>query len=260
MDGAIFFKNLRFFSNDYVIYKNGNDITGHCYGYWREIRIKQNREAGELYRVTINKLEAGGAIRGKLLPATEMMLAEQDNWHIELRNPDYELILQLVNHSVETITLKRYTSSADTVFIKAPAKELEKAINIPLAVHIAGLNVSVNKAVGNELIERYQRIVKEIETKGRAAETVAAYYLFPGKIYFSQGVYREAKEAFTQCLMILTFNGLQPDHDAIYHYAIVKETEGYTSEAKMFYRLALERYTDNAGLVSRDEIMEALNR
>jgi len=40
----------------------------------------------------------------------------------------------------------------------------------------------------------------------------------------------------------------------------VKETEGNISEAKMFYRLALECYTDNAGLVSRKEILEALKR
>ena len=259
MDGPSVLKDLKFISNDYIIYKNGKDVTGHCYGYRREISIRKNREVEQVYNVTIYKLD-GNRIADKFLPRTKMILVDQDNLHIQITNPAYGLILGLHNNSVQHITLKRYDNNTDIFFIKAPSKELVQAISIPLPIHLAGLNDSVDKAERNELIERYYGIVKEMETKGSAIEAMAGYYLFLGKLQSGQGAYRDSKEAFTQSLMMLAFSGLQPNHEAIYRYGLVKEMEGNISEAKMFYRLALDRYSDNAGSVSRKEIKESLNR
>ena len=87
--------------------------------------------------------------------------------------------------------------------------------------------------------------MKETETRGSAIEALAGYYLFLGKL---------------QSGMMLTLSGLQPDPEAIYRHGLVKEMEGYISEAKMFYRLALDRYPDSAGPISREEIIESLSR
>ena len=256
MNQTIGLKDLKFISNDYIIYKNGKDITGHCYGYLREIRIRRNRKVLALYDVTIYKLQENRAIRTKLLPTTQLLLVAQDHLHIQLQNPDYRLILGLHNNSVQQVTLTRYGNNTDTVFRKALTKKMEQQINIPLSAHLRNMNVLAK----NGLIEKYNRVVNEMQEKGQAAAAIAQYYLFLGKLQFQQGLYREAKEAFTQSIMVLIFNAERPGHEAYYWFGKVNEAEGNTIEAKTFYRLALERYTGNAEFVSREEIIEALNR
>lgn len=263
-------KNLKFISNDYVIHQNGKDISGHCYGYWREIRIRKNIEQAE-YGVTIHKLNSSHSFYSKKLMLTrKMVLAEQDSFRIQLkgvptRKPDnsyahYGLMLRLNNNLViEEIILNRYHSNTEILFIKAPAKKVEQTIDIQLTSHLASLKDAAYQADRNTLIETYHRIVKEIEANGKAPKSIANYYLLLGRIQFSHGQFKEAKEAFTQTNMVLKFKGHPSSYEAIYWFGKVSEVEGKMEEAITFYRLALDLYKDNTGQISREEIETALN-
>lgn len=119
MDQAIDLKFLKYISNDYVIYKNGEAVSGHCYGFRREFRIRKNREARDLYDVAIYKLNGHRKVRGKMMHTMQMMLVEQNNSQIQLRNGNDNFFIRLHNNAVNEIIWKRHQYCTDTIYISA---------------------------------------------------------------------------------------------------------------------------------------------
>jgi len=259
MDPDIDLKFLKYISNDHIIYKNGEPVSGHCYGNWRVFHIRKQKQENKLYQVDIYKLGSNGQVRDKIIASLQMELVTQKNSQIQFSNQDDSLLIRLHNNAVNEIIWKRFQYCTDTLYIKAPTKELEQMINIPFSLHLTDLNAPANKTDRDGLIERYYTIVKDMEIHGQASQAKARYYLFLGKVQLSRGACREAREALTLCIMTLLFNNFPPNHEAIYWFGKVYEAEGNLTAAKSCYDLALKRYTDHPGGIRREEIIQALN-
>ena len=244
---------LVFISNDHIVYENGNNISGHCYGEWRQLRIRKMN--GHVYRFSIIKLRPGNLREiGKAMHPTAVMLTEQENGYLRFTEQNKELLVWLHNNKIKAV--RWHDENRVTHFIKAPGKKLQQAVSIPLDVHLA----LMQKESRNGLIERYQSILQATEINGDATVETASYYLYLGQSFFRSSLYREAKEAFTLCSMTLLFNHRSPWHETIYWFGRVNEVEGNNTEARQFYYLAIERYREGEGLVTREKIQIALNR
>jgi len=73
-----------------------------------------------------------------------------------------------------------------------------------------------------------------------------------GKNEFNVGNYASAKNIFSE------INLKYHNHECYYWYAKIKEMQGLTTDAIMYYRFALDKYVDNAQLISEDEIIQAM--
>lgn len=247
------FTELVFISNDHIVYENGNNISGHCYGEWRQLRIRKMID--HVYRFSIIKLRPGHFRGiGKVMYPTVVMLAEQQSGYMRFTEDNKELLVLLHNDKVTAV--RWHDDKRVTHFIKAPGKKLQQAVSIPLDVHLA----LILQQSRDGLIERYQSILHTTEMQGDATIETASYYLYLGQCFYRNQLYREAKEAFTLCSMTLIFHHRHPWHETIYWFGRVNEAEGNYTEAKQFYFLAIERYREGEGLVTRDKIQMALNR
>lgn len=245
-------KELVFISNDHIVYENGNNISGHCYGEWRQLRIR--RIIGQVYRFSVAKLRPGNLREtGKAMSPAAVILQEQHTGYLRFTEEDKELLVWMENNKVKEV--RWHDAGRATVFIKAPDKKLQRAINIPLDFHLA----RVKNESRSGLIEKYQSILHVMETKADATLETASYYLFLGQSFFSSGAYREAKEAFTQCSMMLLFNGHTPWHETIFWFGRISEEEGNVHDAKQFYVLAMERYKEGKGGVTKEQIQAAMD-
>lgn len=229
-------KNLSFVSNDYTIYQDGKDISGHCYGFWRKIRVINHDDQ---FSVTIHKLDPRYHLRpGKrVVAAAPLSAVKCTNTTIVLSGSDDTFILSLHNDKVKAINW--LNGSRDVLYLKAPTTKMEKIVDVPLQSHIE----EMDKKCRNVLIEKYNEIVSRVELNDEmmVKQATADYYLTLGMLQFKRELYREAKEALIQCNMTLVFAGLMPGPDAVWWFAKVSETEGNFEEARNFYELALKR-------------------
>jgi RimJ/RimL family protein N-acetyltransferase len=112
----------------------------------------------------------------------------------------------------------------------------------------------------SELISAINNITALIKTSGQHPKLVAKYFYLLGRIKFNEKNYEEAKEAFGQCNKINMFENLPQNHETFYWFARMRELENKPKDAKMYYGFALEKFSNDPELISRDEIQRAINK
>lgn len=111
-----------------------------------------------------------------------------------------------------------------------------------------------------QLIPVINNIVNEINSKGQHPLLLTKYFYLLGRIKFIEGSYDEAQDAFGQLNMITMNEGMPENYETFYWFARIRETKGLIEDAKMYYGFALERYNENPSLISRDDILKAMNK
>lgn len=111
----------------------------------------------------------------------------------------------------------------------------------------------------DELIAAINNVKEQIEAKGQHPKLIAKYLYLLGRIKFNENNYDEAKEAFGQCNMTTMNSGLPDNHETFYWFARIHEIKGEQENADMYYGFALEKYSDNPELITKEKIIEAKN-
>lgn len=106
------------------------------------------------------------------------------------------------------------------------------------------------------LVQEILKVKEHIDIEGKKTELVAKYFYLLGRIRFKENNFDESTKAFTQC----NFTNSKFTYEIMYWYARMCEIEGKISDAKMYYKFALEKYYDNNDLMTKDEILTALNQ
>lgn len=133
-------------------------------------------------------------------------------------------------------------------------KELVE-ISVPSSNERIPLNASAE-----QLVPLINSVVNEINTIGQYPHLLTKYFYLLGRIKFIEGGYDEAQEAFGQLNMITMNEGMPENYETFYWFARIREAKGLKEDAKMYYGFALEKYNDNPNLISREEILKAMNR
>jgi RimJ/RimL family protein N-acetyltransferase len=118
-----------------------------------------------------------------------------------------------------------------------------------------GLNASQS-----ELISAFDIITTVIKSSGQHPKLVAKYFYLLGRIKFNEKKYEEAIEAFGQCNKIIMFENLPQNHETFYWFARMRELDNKPNDAKMYYGFALEKFSNDPELISRDEIQSAIDK
>ena len=78
---------------------------------------------------------------------------------------------------------------------------------------------------------------------------------------FLEGKYDEAADAFGKCNMVTYNNSIPDNHETFYWFAKMKEQKGESrSNILMYYNFALEHYNENPDIITKEEIIEAMNK
>ena len=118
-----------------------------------------------------------------------------------------------------------------------------------------GLNASQS-----ELISAFDNITTVIKSSGQHPKLVSKYFYLLGRIKFNEKNYEEANEAFGQCNKIKIFENLPQNHETYYWFARMNELDNKPKDAKMYYGFALENFSNDPELISREEIQSAINK
>lgn len=125
--------------------------------------------------------------------------------------------------------------------------------------HTQSKRLEIN-APQEEIVIAINQIVNTIKEQGEHPELVSKYFYLIGRMKYNEGNFDESKEAFGQCNMI-RWNATLPDnHETFYWFARIREAKGLTEEAKMYYNTALEKYLEDPSLISKEEILRAMNK
>lgn len=134
-------------------------------------------------------------------------------------------------------------------------KSLKGNLSNALESQLQRIAINAPQAV---LIEAINKIVDIIKVNGQQPELMSKYLYLLGRVKFNEGNYVEATEAFGQCNMLIMDGGLPANHETFYWFARMREMDGKPDEAKMYYGFALENYSGDPSLISKEEIQQAL--
>jgi [ribosomal protein S5]-alanine N-acetyltransferase len=115
-------------------------------------------------------------------------------------------------------------------------------------------------ATQSELISAINKITTTITTTRQNPKLVAKYFYLLGRIKFNEGNYEEATEAFGRCNMIIMQENLPENHETFYWFARMRELENKPGDAKMYYGFALEKFSGDPELITKEEIELATRR
>lgn len=115
-------------------------------------------------------------------------------------------------------------------------------------------------ALQSELTTALIKIENTIKTSGQHPKLLAKYFYLLGRIKFNEGNYKESTEAFSQCNMDIMNANLPENHETMYWFARMREIDGKRADAKMYYGFALEQFSGDPDLITREEIQNAINK
>ena len=118
-----------------------------------------------------------------------------------------------------------------------------------------GLNASQS-----ELLTAINNVTESIKSSGQHPQLIAKYFYLLGRIKFNECNFEEATDAFGQCNMIIMQENLPENHETMYWFGRMKELEGKIGDSKMYYSFALERFSENPDLITRNEIQSAIDK
>ena len=121
------------------------------------------------------------------------------------------------------------------------------------------VNRIATNATREEIIPQLNKTIKEIEANGQHPKLLSHYYYLLGRIKYLERDFEASTQAFGQCNMILEEYGLKDNFETYYWFGKINEAKGEKGSAKMYYGFALENYYDNSELISKQEILEAIN-
>lgn len=115
-------------------------------------------------------------------------------------------------------------------------------------------------ATTEEIACSVNETLKEINLKGESPNLEAELFFKYARLKFSERKYDEAKSIFGQSNSITIDNGLPENYETYYWVARIMEAKGDIENAKSTYQIALKRCKDNPNLISRNEIIEAIEK
>ena len=115
-------------------------------------------------------------------------------------------------------------------------------------------------ATQSELISAINNITTTIKSTGQHPKLVAKYFYLLGRIKFNEANYEEATEAFGQANMVVMQENLPENHETFYWFAKMRELDGKPEDAKMYYGFALEKFSGDPELITREELQNAINK
>ena len=243
---------IKFFSNDHIICRDGINISGHCYGEWRQLCL---RKLNNDYHFTIYKLN----------PVSRRPVSRIAVMHGLKLNYTSEEKLEWMNGSgsvacfIKGCLLKEITwkhGDREVIYKKAPTPKALKYIDVSLENDLESLEPYWR----NGLVERYQAMIESFEEKSDLAEYKAKYYLWLGRAHLATGNYVAAKAALAQTNLTLTLARRPGMYEPIYWFGRVYEIEGGHDKAAHYYRLALDQYRNQEGDITKNVLQLALKR
>jgi ribosomal-protein-alanine N-acetyltransferase len=122
----------------------------------------------------------------------------------------------------------------------------------PEAKQVGRIGIAATK---EELVTELNHAIEKIKTNGEHPDLVARYLFLHGRINFLDGKFNEARSAFGQCNMI------KMNHETFYWFSRIDQLESDKSDAGLYYlKTALEYYQDNPSLISKAELLKALEK
>lgn len=109
------------------------------------------------------------------------------------------------------------------------------------------------------LITKINAVVQAINSQGQHPILLTNYFYLLGRIKFLEGNHEEAQEAFGKCNMLTMSAGTPENYETFYWFGRIFDAKGEKENAKMYYDSALEKFNSNLNLVSREEIIKAMN-
>jgi RimJ/RimL family protein N-acetyltransferase len=115
-------------------------------------------------------------------------------------------------------------------------------------------------AVQSDLILAINNFTSAINSSEQNPKLLVKYFYLLGRIKFNEGSYEEALEAFGQCNMITMQENLPENHETYYWFGRIRELNNKPSDAKMYYGFALENFSGDPDLITKEEIQSAINK
>lgn len=112
----------------------------------------------------------------------------------------------------------------------------------------------------SDLVAAYNTIIAKMEAVGQHPSLVAKYFYLLGRVRYVEGNYVEARKLFGQANMVIMQEGLPQNHETYYWFAVMLEIDGKIENAKMYYESALQHFSGDTDLISKDEIQKAINK
>jgi len=105
------------------------------------------------------------------------------------------------------------------------------------------------------------RLIEEIDSKGqRHPDLLIRYFHLLGRIKFLGEHFEKAQKAFDESNKIAEYENKSEVHENYFWLAKINEAKGEIENAKIYYRLALEKYNSNPNYISKKDIEAELNK
>ena len=115
-------------------------------------------------------------------------------------------------------------------------------------------------ATSKEIAVSLNETIKEIETNGENPLLKEAMLFKYARLKFSEGEIDEAHSILGQCNSVTIDFGLPENYEIYYWVARIMEAKGELDKAKATYEIALKRFKNNPDLISKEEIIDAIER
>ena len=111
----------------------------------------------------------------------------------------------------------------------------------------------------NEIVIAINKLITEIKDGGQQPSLLARYYYLLGRFEFLQGAYKEARESFAKSNAITENKKLPELHENYYWFGKINEAKGEYENAQMYFKFALENYTENPNYITKSEIEQEID-
>lgn len=115
-------------------------------------------------------------------------------------------------------------------------------------------------AIQSDLVLAINKIVSTLNSSGQNPKLLSKYFYLLGRIKFNEGSYEEALEAFGQCNMVSMRENLPENHETYYWFGRIREINNKPDDAIMYYNFALENFSGDPDLITKEEIQNAINK
>jgi ribosomal-protein-alanine N-acetyltransferase len=115
-------------------------------------------------------------------------------------------------------------------------------------------------ATQSELTSAINKITATIKSTGQHPKLIVKYFYLLGRIKFNEGNYEEARQAFGQSNNVAVQENLPENYETYYWFARMRELNNNPEDAKMYYRFALEKFSGDPDLITKQEIQNAINK
>jgi tetratricopeptide (TPR) repeat protein len=111
-----------------------------------------------------------------------------------------------------------------------------------------------------EIATSLNNTIKEIELNGETPKLKEVLLFKYARLKFSECEFEEAHSILGQCNSVTIDFGLPENYEIYFWTAQIMEAQGNIEKAKSTYEIALKRFKNNPDLISKDEIIEAIER